>query len=169
MLSCLYTGQVVHRRWQPLEHGFKFRLHMAYLDLSEISALTASSGPLSAARCAPASFQAEDHVGEGEKPLDECVREAVAAETGWRPSGPIRLLTQLRYFGHYFSPLNLFFCFSNDGLEVEAIAAEVSNTPWGERHLYVLWEGNRSEANGTLRYDHAKQFHVSPFMGMDVD
>jgi DUF1365 family protein len=75
------------------------------------------------------------------------------------------LLTQLRHFGVYFSPVNLFYCF-DDQDSLVALVAEVSNTPWNERHCYVLWEGNRLPRSAH-RYSHAKEFHVSPFMGMD--
>jgi DUF1365 family protein len=97
------------------------------------------------------------------------VRGLAEQQTGFRPQGPIRLLTQLRYFGCYFSPLNLYYCFDNAGVEVEVIVAEVNNTPWGERHWYVLWQGNRTVSRKILKYRHPKTFHVSPFMGMDVD
>ena len=79
-------------------------------------------------------------------PLATSVRDLVESETGNRPQGSIRVLTQLRYWGYYFSPLNLFYCFDTEGETVEAIVAEVSNTPWGERHCYVLWEGNRQSS-----------------------
>ena len=52
-------------------------------------------------------------------PLDEGVRNLVEQRTGIRPQGPIRLLTQLRHFGYYFSPLNLFYCFDATGTKVE--------------------------------------------------
>ena len=79
-----------------------------------------------------------------------------------------RLLTQLRHFGIYFSPLNVFYCFDEDDESSVAVVAEVSNTPWNERHCYVLWEGNRLP-NSVNRYSHPKAFHVSPFMGMDSE
>jgi hypothetical protein len=84
-----------------------------------------------------------------------------------RPEGPIRLLTQLRYFGYYFSPLNLFYCYDEEGLRIEAVVAEVNNTPWNEQHCYVLWQGNRIAGERRLRFRHPKAFHVSPFMGME--
>jgi DUF1365 family protein len=87
--------------------------------------------------------------------------------TGERPDGPIRLLTQLRCFGLYFSPLNLYYCFGEMEDRVEMVVAEVSNTPWNERHHYVLWRGNQRPESDRLHFRHAKNFHVSPFMGME--
>jgi DUF1365 family protein len=84
------------------------------------------------------------------------------------PQGPIRLLTQWRCLGYYFSPLNLYFCYSDrDTCQVEAIIAEVNNTPWREQHCYVLWSGNRTTQRG-LAFQHDKDFHVSPFMDLDL-
>lgn len=142
---------------------------MAYLDLDELSQALSSLRLLSDRRLALASFQRDDHLGPPDQPLAEAVREYVRENTGLRLRGPVRLLTQLRYLGYYFSPLNLYFCLDSDGETVDAVVAEVSNTPWRERHNYVLWEGNRSDAEGGLSYVHPKAFHVSPFMGMQAE
>ena len=52
--------------------------------------------------------------------------------------GPIRLLTHLRYFGHCFNPVSFYYCFNDSDEKVEAIMAEVTNTPWKERYAYVI-------------------------------
>jgi len=168
MESCIYEGRVSHARLGTIEHRFQYRFFMLYLDLEELPSLLKRHWALSHAKVAPASFRREDHFGDPNKPLADSVRDLVESETGNRPQGPVRLLTQLRYWGYYFSPLNLFYCFDTQGEAVEAILAEVSNTPWGERHCYVLWEGNRTSAD-LLRFRHPKSFHVSPFMGMDSE
>ena len=85
------------------------------------------------------------------------------------PPGPRPLLTQLRYFGYYFSPLNLYYCFDAGDQQVEAVIAEVNNTPWGEQHCYVLGPHLASQSDAPLTFVHPKSFHVSPFMGMEVD
>ena len=101
-------------------------------------------------------------------PLADAVRNLVEERTGWRPVGPIRLLTLLRNWGYYFCPLCLYYCFDRSGQTVDAVVAEVSNTPWHERHWYVLWQGNRIGEPSQLRFRHPKGFHVSPFMDMDM-
>ena len=168
MESCIYEGRVGHARFGPVDHQFGYSLFMLYLDLDELPALVERHWALSRAKVAPAAFRREDHFGNPAVPLADAVRRLVEQETGSRPEGPIRMLTQLRYWGLYFSPLNLFYCFNRDGSSVECVVAEVSNTPWRERHCYVLWAGNRRSSRG-LRYRHPKTFHVSPFMGMDTD
>ncbi|MFL5320174.1 MAG: DUF1365 domain-containing protein, partial [Myxococcaceae bacterium] len=84
-----------------------------------------------------------------------------------RPRGPIRLLTHLRYFGYVFNPISVFYCFEPDGERLAAIVAEVHNTPWDERHRYVLTRPESDSA--TLQYRFKKGFHVSPFLPMAMD
>jgi DUF1365 family protein len=111
-----------------------------------------------------ASFRRADHLGDPKLPLAQAVRERVEAETGLRPAGPIALLTQLRMLGFVFNPVSFYFCYDPAGERVEAIVAEVTNTPWNERHCYVL----RREGP-ELRFRTRKEFHVSPFLGMDLE
>jgi DUF1365 family protein len=98
-------------------------------------------------------------------PLDRVVRELVSERTGERPAGPIRLLTHPRSFGHCFNPVSFFYCFDSAAERVQAVVAEVTNTPWGERHAYVVRAGHGS--GGVLTAQFEKAMHVSPFMGMD--
>ncbi len=168
MESCLYEGRVRHRRHAPVTHQFQYSLYMAYLDLDELSAVVGKRGVISAWKYAPVSFQRENHTGDAKRPLADSVRDVVEAETGRRPRGPIRLLTQLRYFGYYFSPLNIYYCFDETGRQVETVVSEVNNIPWREQRCYVLWNGNRRRDSRGLLFEHDKDFHVSPFMQMDM-
>jgi uncharacterized protein len=170
MHSCIYEGHVRHRRRTPVTHAFRYRMFAVYIDLAELDQLAHPRGSFSQRRWSSASFLRSDHLGDASQPLDTSIRDFVEQQTGgFRPHGPIRMLTQLRYLGFYFSPLNLYYCFDDGGNQVEAIVAEVSNTPWREMHCYVLWEGNCTNKDRRLRFRHAKNFHVSPFMGMDSE
>jgi DUF1365 family protein len=163
--SAVYEGTIRHRRFEPVDHSFRYRLFLLYLDLSELPQVLDPFPLFSARRAAPARFRREDFMGDPSRPLDECARETVEAATGARPTGPVRLLTGLRYFGHSFNPVSLYYCFAADGSEVEAVVADVQNIPWGERHPYVLARGGQ---RGTvLSEELEKTFHVSPLMGMD--
>lgn len=168
MESCLYEGMLHHERLKPMRHRFHYRLCLAYLDLGELPGLV-RSGLVSASRSGLASFRRTDHLGSPMRRIDDHVRDLVEQESGSRPTGPVRVLTQLSCLGYYFSPLNLFHCFGPDGASVQAIVAEVQNTPWLERHAYVLWDGNREKGGGDGVYRHTKTFHVSPFMGMNME
>ncbi|HET9197928.1 MAG TPA: DUF1365 domain-containing protein [Solirubrobacterales bacterium] len=163
--SAVYEGTVRHRRFEPVEHSFRYRLFLMYLDLGELPEVLYPYPLFSARRAAPARFRRADFMGNPARPLDECAREAVAAATGERPAGPVRLLTGLRYLGHSFNPVSFYYCFGEGGERVEAVVAEVRNIPWGERHPYVLARGGR---RGTvLGEELEKTFHVSPLMGLD--
>jgi DUF1365 family protein len=141
---------------------------MLYLDLAELESAFSGSWLWSARRPALARFRREDHLGDPAVPLDTAVRDLVAASTGRRPRGPIRLLTQPRCFGYSFNPVSLYYCFDEADRQIDAIVAEVSNTPWGERHCYVLDAQASPADSATLRFHPRKVFHVSPFMPMDV-
>jgi hypothetical protein len=111
-------------------------------------------------------FCREDHFGDPSQPLDECVRSEVQRQTGIRPAGPIRLLTNLRCFGYVINPVSYFFCYDEAGRQVQWVLAEVHNTPWGERHCYVL-PAPQDPHTGRIRpLTNPKDFHVSPFMPM---
>lgn len=163
--SAAYEGWVRHRRFEPVEHTFRYPLFLMYLDLAELPEVLDPFPFFSARRRALARFRREDFMGDPARPLDECAREAVAAVTGDRPAGPVRLLAGLRYFGHSFNPVSFYYCFDEGGQRVDAVVADVRNIPWGERHPYVLARGER---RGTVLGDELeKTFHVSPLMGMD--
>lgn len=144
-------------------------MFMMYLDLSELPELFRGRWFWSSRRTALARFRRSDHFGSASVPLDQEVRDLVSRETGQRPRGPIRLLTHLRYFGYVFNPVSFYYCFNEEDTELETIVAEVNNTPWGERHCYVLPQNLNQGTGGSKRYFPAKEMHVSPFMEMDVD
>jgi DUF1365 family protein len=141
---------------------------MVYLDLDELPTLVGRRGLISGSQHASRSFLRSDHLFDRSLPLASEVRQLIRARTGRTPVGSIRLLTQLRCFGYFMSPLNLFYVFDASGQRVEYVVAEVNNTPWNERHCYVLWDGNRQGDRDGLQFGHDKEFHVSPFMGMDL-
>lgn len=166
--SCLYEGVVRHKRTTPFLHQFRYRLFLAYLDLDELDKVFRGSWLWSTSKRAAARFCRGDHLGDASRPLDVCVRDIVEEQIGRRPTGPIRLLTHLRYFGYLMNPVSFYYCFDSAGIEVEAVVAEVSNTPWGERHCYVLDRASASSRT-LLRKSHPKEFHVSPFFPMDME
>lgn len=169
MHSAIYSGWLEHRRVTPVPHGFGYRLFMVYLDLAELDTVFRGRWLWSTTRRALARFVRSDHLGDPAVPLDESVRRLVAERTGWRPTGPIRLLTHLRYFGYGFNPVSFYYCFDADDREVEAVVAEVNNTPWGEQHCYVLRPSEPRTQWLVARS--TKAMHVSPFhpMGLEYD
>ncbi len=163
MKSCLYEGVVRHRRLQPRHHEFSYRVFMPYLELDEIDTLFEGRWLWSARRPAPARFHREDFLGDPARPLKEEVRRRIREETGREHSGPIYLLANLRYFGFNMNPIACYYCFNPAETRLEYLVAEVNNTPWNERHSYVL---PGPEQGPWLRTEFDKQFHVSPFNPM---
>lgn len=170
--SAIYEGTVRHRRFAVRSHEFRQQLTLAYIDLDELPGLL--DGRLLA--CTPGSlrFRRRDYLGDAGTPLQDVVRETVAAQVGVRPQGPIRLLANLSALGHCFNPVSFYYCMDRAGAGVDAVVAEVTNTPWGERHTYILQAGSRDEERAPrgapspmLAGGFAKALHVSPFMGMD--
>jgi DUF1365 family protein len=169
MNSAIYSGILRHRRFLPTTHTFNYRLFMMYLDLSEISDVCASNWLWGENRPAVAQFRRNDYLGDPSIPLSEAVKNKVQETLGYRPSGPIRMLTHLRYFGYLTNPVTFYYCFNEHGNELEVVVTEITNTPWNERHTYVL-EANNSIAPGTQSsHRFKKAFHISPFMDMDHD
>jgi DUF1365 family protein len=165
MESCIYEGRVQHRRRAPVEHRFEVPLFMMYLDLDELPGLFEGRWLWSTRRPALARFRREDYLGDPARPLDEAVRDRVEERTGKRPEGPVRMLTHLRTLGFVVNPVTIYYCFEKQGRELEAVVAEVTNTPWKQRHSYVLTPDSPGPMH---RFSIQKEFHVSPFMSMDM-
>jgi DUF1365 family protein len=167
--SCLYEGSVRHRRYGTPSDEFHYRMFMAYLDLDELPGCFDGRWLWSARRPALAWFRRADYLGDPRTPLADAVRELVFERTGTRPDGPIRLLAHLRYFGHCFNPVSFYYCYDRAGERVSAVVAHVTNTPWGERHSYVLGAAPVADRGAArpLSGSSRKVLHVSPLMGMD--
>jgi hypothetical protein len=104
------------------------------------------------------------------------------------------LITHLRYYGYCFNPVSFYLILDDrlppvdvDAVEdranpIRAVVGEVSNTPWGEMHCYVLLRDTNCDGPSSLsemattpgsirkvRYIFPKSFHVSPFMEMNYN
>ncbi|MDZ7781147.1 MAG: DUF1365 domain-containing protein [Gemmatimonadota bacterium] len=170
MKSALYFGRVRHRRHEPVGHHFSQRLFMVYLDLSELDEVFRGRWLWSTGAPSVAWFRRADYLGDSGRPLDDTVRDTVERTGRARPGGPIRMLTHLRYFGYIQNPVTFYYCFEADGSGVETVVAEVTNTPWGERHAYVVDFGGLHDADdGAPGSSFPKGFHVSPFMSMEQE
>ena len=164
MNSAIYKGTIRHRRYAPRAHAFRYRCFFMYLDLAELDRVLAQSPLWSRGRFALARFKRSDFLA-GKTDLDETVRDLVQQETGRRPSGPVRLLANLRYFGFIINPITCFFCFDARGERLETIVLEVTNTPWQKRISYVL---PCDPLAGVQRIRFNKALHVSPFLPMNM-
>ncbi|KZZ71189.1 hypothetical protein A3765_14850 [Oleiphilus sp. HI0130] len=190
--SCLYKGSIRHRRFTPVSNDFKYDMFMWFLDLDELDALVQESGFFSFRRWAPFRFVREDYFGDKEQDLKQAVIASVTSfftrnDVPHEPIKSVRVLTHIRYFNLIFNPVSFYYCFDEHD-ELLAVLAEITNTPWGERHAYILPFISKSERdidvyqsadNAVLnvthlredakRFDFDKAFHVSPFNPMNME
>lgn len=171
--SAIYEGLVTHHRFAPKPHGFRYKVFMMYLDLDELPDLFNNSKNWSYATKNWAWFKRSDYYGDAKKPLKQEISTLVQQTTGSEPRGAIRLLTNMRYFGHCFNPVSFYYCFEADGITLQAIVSHITNTPWGEDYAYVhdfnAEKSTKITKKGEITaFKLDKQFHVSPFMPMDI-
>lgn len=162
MKSALCTGLVSHKRFGDKPHAFHNRIQLFLLDLSELNNVFQGRWFHAVERFNLVSFRRADFLGDPSTRLEDAVRHRVEEKLGRRPLGSIRILTQLRTLGYIFNPVSFYYCYDEAG-KLDAIVAEITNTPWRERHAYVLDAAGKSEL--LFRFD--KDFHVSPFFEMD--
>lgn len=162
MRSAAAHGWVQHRRFSPRKHDFRYRLSMLYLDLDEASQILKRHPLWSYQRWNLACVLRRDHLHGGAADLSCAVRDQIENFSGQRPTGPICLLTQPRYFGYCINPISVYFVWSQDRSQLQWVMLEVHNTPWDEQHAYIL----RWPTSGSVAFE--KRMHVSPFMPMDM-
>lgn len=167
-------GSIRHRRLYPVQHEFKYHTGMLALDTDEWHQVTDISPFFSLERFNWVSLKRRDYFEPEAGDLSEALRAYVETATGWRPDGPVELITHPRYVGYVFNPVSFYFCYragdcGADGRVPAVIVAQITNTPWHERHVYCLQtRGVNANAAGwhTEKFTFSKRFHVSPFNAM---
>ncbi len=160
MQSAIYKGKLKHRRFFPKRHEFTYSSTMFYIDLDELNQLFDRVPGWSLEKWNIGCFRRSDYLGNPQEPLINAVREKALDMAGFCPDGPVRMLTNLRIFGFCFNPVTFYYLFNRDQLHPALILAEVNNTPWNERHVYLVQCNSQS---GKTDCNFAKAFHVSPF------
>jgi DUF1365 family protein len=159
--SCLYVGEVMHRRAQPY-HKLRYRVFSLLLDLDELPALGRRFRWFSHNRFNLLSFHDRDHGSCDGRPPRAWVDAALAAN-GIATGGRIALLCFPRLWGYVFNPLSIFFCYAPSGA-LGAILYEVRNT-FGDKHGYLIEvPPDRTSDDAAIAQACAKGFHVSPFL-----
>lgn len=167
--SAIYRGRMQHRRHAPQPHAFDYPIAQLLIDLDELDHLFDGRWFWSVNRRNLAEFRRSDYLGDPDQPLADAVRGRITRALGHAPPGPVRMLAHLRHAGHIFNPVSFYYCYAADGTTLDCIVAEITNTPWQERHAYVL-PAVQADAHGrALAWTFDKQFHVSPFLPMDCE
>jgi len=166
--SHIYLGNVIHRRFSPKKHNFDYRLYMLALDVDDVENNTGGLGVFGFSWYRPLRFVEQDYLIEQPKdkptgdlaPLHERIKTKVLELAGNTDIKRIVMLVQVRCFGIYFSPANFYFCYDHND-KCTQMLAEVSNTPWNERHYYLVDLLTEASDKTTK-----KTFQVSPFMDL---
>lgn len=167
LASALYEGEVRHRRIAPHAHAFRYRIAQLYVDLDELDALLADRWLWSRDRRNAAELRRTDFIAPHDLPIADAVRARIEAATGVASRGPVRMLAHWRYFGYVFNPVTFYYVFADDGATLTHVVAEITNTPWRERHAYVLAVADADATSRIWRWSFDKSFHVSPFLPLD--
>lgn len=157
----IYQGWVQHQRYLPNTHRFQYPVAMLLMDLDKQPAHFAKSRFWSLERFNLISFYRRDYLQHPAQDLKTAVSKLIEESYNEPFVGQVQVLTHPRYLGVIFNPVTFYFCSSNGSLKY--IVAEINNTPWNERHAYVLQVSSQTQP---LTFNFDKQFHVSPFMPM---
>ena len=158
--SAIMRGEVSHKRFSPTQHSFHYPMVQWWLALDELPQVAALSRCWSLRRFAPLQFRRADYLPTSQGELADAVREKMSELAQQQLNGRVYFLGNLRTFGLYFSPINCYFLQQPGHQQFSYMLAEVSNTPWNERHYYLL------DLSQPLTHD--KAFHVSPFNPIEM-
>ena len=162
--SCIYNGTVIHKRYKPKEHFFKYSVFSLLLDLSELEILNNNIRFFSINKFNLISFFEKDHGNRDDSSLVGWVKKNLEQNQINTKNIKIKLLCYPRIFGYVFNPLSIFFVYNQNDTLV-SILYEVKNT-FGEQHTYVFKIDNE---NNLIQNNCSKKFHVSPFIEMNCN
>lgn len=167
----IYQGKVTHHRLQPKQHFFEYSIFMTYVDLTQLATLTKSQLFWSKDHFNLANFRQRDFGEKNHESLLLQIQKFIADKTQENYQGKVFLLCHWRYFGILFNPISLYYCFDEQGIELKYVVAEVTNTPWLQRHRYLLTptkKTNSLDLDSSFYSNSEKSLHVSPFMPMHL-
>ena len=160
--SCIYSGHVVHKRFKPKKHFFKYKVFSFLIDLSEIYQLEKELILFSYNKFNILSFYDSDHGSRDGSSLKEWVKENMKKNNINTEGISIKLLCYPRIWGYVFNPLSVFFVYDKNS-NLISILYEVKNT-FDEQHTYIF---KLQKADQLIEHTCKKKFHVSPFIEME--
>ena len=159
--SFIYTGNVVHKRFKPKIHFFKYKVFSLLIDLSEIHLLDKDLKIFSYNKFNIISFYDKDHGPRDGSSVKNWVIDNLKKNNIDTNDIQIKLLCYPRIFGYVFNPLSVFYVYDKN-LNLISILYEVKNT-FGEQHTYVF----KTDDDKLISNNCVKKFHVSPFINME--
>jgi len=162
--SCIYNGSVIHKRFKPKEHFFKYKVFSLFIDLAELNELNDKLKFFSINKFNLISFYEKDHGERDGSSLINWVKLNLNNNNISTENIKIKLLCYPRILGYVFNPLSIFFIYDKNE-KLISILYEVKNT-FGEQHTYVFKvEGDEK----LIQNNCSKKFHVSPFIEMNCN
>ena len=158
--SCIYNGKVIHKRFKPKEHYFKYSVFSLLIDLSELRKIDQEINFFSLNKFNLISFHEKDHGERDGSSLEEWVKKNLEQNKIDTTDIKIKLLCYPRIFGYVFNPLSIFFVY-NQNDKLISILYEVKNT-FGEQHTYIFKVNDEKIITNSCE----KKFFVSPFIEM---
>ena len=164
-MHAIYEGLLQHTRTKPKKHAFKYRVRMLYLDLDDLKSVFAKRFFWSYDRLNLGCFLRKDYFGDQRDSIKKSIQNEIRKKLHFNHHGKIYLLTNPRYFGYCFNPVSFYYCFNTKN-KLEVIISHITNTPWNENHAYIHDCRHIKEPMKTFKF--GKDFHVSPFMPMNI-
>ena len=161
--SAIYNGHVIHKRFKPKVHYFKYKVFSLLIDLSELGILDKKVKLFSFNKFNLISFYEKDHGDRDGSSLTSWVKQNLKKNDIQNEDIKIKILCYPRIFGFVFNPLSVFYVYNLQS-QLISILYEVKNT-FGEQHTYIF----KVENNNLLQHNCEKKFHVSPFIEMDCN
>lgn len=158
-MNALYVGDIEHRRFSPKVNSFNYKVAYYFVDLEKAAETFKIPFLFSYNSPGILSFWQKDYL------TAKTIRETIFQELGKHSKGPIRILTNISYFGFCFNPVSFYYCYAEDAETLEYIVSDITNTPWREKHRQVF----EMESSERKVFKFQKEFHVSPFMPMEID
>lgn len=167
--NLIYAGRLRHRRYHERHHEFTYAISMFYFDTAAINETFSPISNIGIEKFNWYTFRRRDYLNDDSLSLNTAARKLIEDKIGVDPQGKIFLLTQLACLGYCFNPISIYFAFNKAHTDIEAIIIEVTNTPWTEKHTYVLDMRNAKIKNNIYSCKFKKELHVSPFMSMEYE
>ena len=161
--SKIYTGKVIHKRFKPKEHYFKYNVFSLLIDLNELEEINKYIKFFSYNKFNIISFYDKDHGDRDGSSIKSWVKKNLRNIGILTEDISIKLLCYPRIFGYVFNPLSTYFIY-NKHSELISIFYEVKNT-FGEQHTYIF----KAQDEKTVQNKCKKKFYVSPFIEMDCE
>ena len=162
MNTKIILSSIVHKRYDKIQHFFKYKVPSLFIDLDELEVISSKSKIFSVNSFNIFSFYEKDHGYRDGRSISEFIQEKLKSYDVNYNKLKIKIICFPRIFGYVFNPLSIIYCYDEN--ELISIFYEVKNTS-NEQHTYIFSKGQNNNLI-TLKHECEKNFYVSPFIGM---